>query len=226
MISAASRDTSSCADALNRLCSEYWRPIYAFIRRKGHSREDAEDLTQAFFTRVLEHGVVAEARQDRGKFRSFLLTSATNFLANEWDRSRAQKRGGGRTDLSFDFDQAEETYSREPSHELTPEALFERQWATALLDGVLARQREEYAARGQGSAFDCLKGFLTGDQERGAYRDVAFALNMSDAAIRTAVHRLRQRYAELVRSAIAETVASPNEVEAEIRFLLAALERP
>jgi RNA polymerase sigma-70 factor (ECF subfamily) len=197
--------------------------VYAFIRRRGYSREESEDLSQAFFTRLLEHGTVSDARRDRGKFRSFLLASVTHFLANEWDKTQTIKRGGKCILLSFDFDAGEETYHREPSHELTPEALFERQWAIAILDRVLARTCEEYAARGQLNQFDLLKVFLSGDPERGLHDQLATALNMSNVAVRAAVFRLRQRYAKLLREEIASTVADAGEVDAEIRFLLAAL---
>jgi len=147
MVSAAGRHSCGSADALSELCATYWLPVYAFIRKKGYSREDSEDLCQSFFTRVLDHGTLGEARRERGKFRSFLLASATHFVANEWDRSRAQKRGGDGATLSFDFEAGEESYHREPYHQLTPEALYERQWAAALLDRVLGRQREEHAQR-------------------------------------------------------------------------------
>jgi DNA-directed RNA polymerase specialized sigma24 family protein len=224
MVAAAGHNTSNCAAALGASCSAYWLPLYAFVRKKGYSREDSEDLTQAFFARVLDHGVLSEARRERGRFRSFLLASVTHFLTNEWDRSQAQKRGGGCAILSFDFVVAEENYGREPANELTPEALFERKWAFALLQRVLARHRDEYVRRGQAAHFDALKIFITGDQDRRSYREAAAALDMSDAAMRTAVHRLRRRYAELVREEIARTVADPEEVDAEIRFLLSALE--
>ena len=225
MVSAAGRHSSGSADAMSALCARYWLPVYAFIRRKGYSVEESEDLCQAFFTRVLEHGTLGEAREERGKFRSFLLASVTHFVANAWDRSRAQKRGGVRATLSFDFDAGEEKYHFEPHHELTPETLFERQWAMALLDRVLGRQREEYGRRGQAMQFDLLKVFLTGDQDRGSHHQVAARLDMSDVAVRTAVYRLRRRYAELLREEIAATVADPAEVDGEIRFLLAALGR-
>jgi RNA polymerase sigma-70 factor (ECF subfamily) len=225
LIASAGRETPGAADALSALCTAYWMPVYAFIRRKGYSREESEDLSQAFFTRVLEHRTLLEARRERGRFRSFLLASVTHFLANEWDRSHARKRGGDSTTLSFDFESGEETFHREPYHELTPEALFARQWAMTLLDRVLSRQREEYARRGQSVQFDLLKPFLTGDQDRGQHHRLAVQLDMSDAAVRTAVHRLRRQYGELLREEIGATVANPEEMEDEIRFLLAALER-
>ena len=225
LIANAARNSSGTPDALSELCTAYWLPVYAFIRRKGHSREEAEDLCQAFFARVLEHRTLAEARRERGKFRSFLLASVAHFLANEWDRSHAQKRGGNCIAPSFDFETGEDRIYREPYHELTPELLFERQWAMALLDRVLTRQRAEFDRRGQAAQFDRLKVFLTGDSARGSHQHAATELDMSEAAVRTAVHRLRRRYAELVREEIAATVLDPGEVDDEIRFLLAALER-
>ena len=225
VISAARRNSASSADALSKLCAAYWLPVYSFIRRKGYSREEAEDLTQEFFARVLQHGTFAEARRERGRFRSFLLASVTHFLANEWDRSTAQKRGGTCPTLSLDLEVSEERYHREPFHELTPEALFQRQWALAALDRVLVRLREEYALKEQSAQFDRLRVFLTGDEDRGSYDQLAMTLNLSAAAVRVAVHRLRRRYAEMIREEIAATVAGPDEVDDEIRFLLAALNR-
>ena len=224
MVTAAARDSAGAAQALADLCEAYWFPVYAFIRRRGHTREEAEDLCQEFFTRTLEQGSLAEARRERGKFRSFLLASVTNFLANEWDRAHALKRGGGNVPLSLDFDASEARYRAEPVDELTPEALFERQWALALLDRVLGRLREEQNYKNQGAPFDRLSRYLTGDGDRGSYSTLAIEQGISETAIRTAVHRLRRRYAELVRCEIAAIVADPNEVEGEIRFLLAALD--
>jgi DNA-directed RNA polymerase specialized sigma24 family protein len=223
IVSAAGRHSSGSAEALNQLCASYWFPVYAFIRKRGYAREAAEDLSQEFFARILEHGALSGARRERGKFRSFLLASVTNFLANEWDRSQAQKRGGGCPALSLDFQAGETRYHIEPCHELTPEALFERQWALAVLDLVLARLREEFSRKGQAAQFDRLQVFLTGDQDHGSYDRAARDLNLSDGAARTAVHRLRRQYAELVREEIQLIVGDPDEVEGEIRFLLAAL---
>ena len=224
VISAAGRHSGGSAEALNELCGAYWFPVYAFIRRRGYSREAAEDLSQEFFARILEQDTLSRARRERGKFRSFLLASVTNFLANEWDRSQAQKRGGGCTTVPLDFQAGEARYHQEPCHELTPEALFERQWAVAVLDLVLARLREEHHRKGQAAQFDRLQVFLTGDRDHGSYGEVAGSLNLSDGALRTAVHRLRRRYGELVREEIGGIVGDPGEVEGEIRFLLAALE--
>jgi RNA polymerase sigma-70 factor (ECF subfamily) len=224
VVSAAGRHSSGSADALNELCAAYWFPVYAFIRRKGYPREAAEDLSQEFFARILEHDTLSGVRRERGKFRSFLLASVTNFLANEWDRSQAQKRGCGLATLSLDFAAGEARYHHEPCHELTPEALFERGWAIAVLDRVLERLRAEHSHKGQAAQFDRLQVFLTGDQDRGSYDEVARSLNVSEGAVRTAVHRLRRRYGELVREEIEGIVGDPGEVEGELRFLLAALE--
>jgi RNA polymerase sigma factor (sigma-70 family) len=223
IVFAAGRHSLGSAEALNELCRAYWFPVYAFIRRRGYSPETAEDLSQEFFARILEHKTLSGARRERGKFRSFLLASLTNFLSNEWDRSQAQKRGGGMPILPLDFEAGEVRYHHEPCHELTPEALFERGWAIAVLDRVLERLRAEHSHKGQAAQFDRLQVFLTGDQDHGSYDEVARSLNVSEGAVRTAVHRLRRRYGELVREEIEGIVGDPGEVEGEIRFLLAAL---
>jgi len=223
MVTAAARDSRESTQALSNLCAAYWFPVYAFIRCRGHSREDAEDLCQEFFARVLQHGVLSSAQRERGKFRSFLLASVTNFLANEWDRTQALKRGGGCAPLSLDFDASESRYREAAHDELTPEALFERQWALALLDAVLSRLRAEQTGRGQAVLFHKLSQFLTGDPERGSYERLAAEMQVSEGSVRTAVHRLRRRFTELVRDEIAASVADPGEVEGEIRFLMAAL---
>lgn len=225
LVAAAGRDSPESGHALGVLCAAYWQPVYAFIRRKGYSPEESEDLSQAFFTRLIEYRTLQAAQRERGRFRSFLLASVTHFLANEWDRARTLKRGGDCALLPFDFAAGEETYRYEPFHELTPEALFARQWAAALLDRVLGRQCEEYAARGQTAQFDLLKPWLTGDQDRGGYRELAAQLGMSEPAVRTAVHRMRRRYGELLREEIAATVTTAAEVDDEIRFLVSALDR-
>jgi len=225
MITLAAGESSGAAQALARLCEAYWFPVYAFIRSRGHSREQAEDLCQEFFAHILEDRALSAARRERGKFRSFLLASVGNFLANEWDREHALKRGGSCARLSLDFEASELRYQREPGHELTPEALFERAWALAVLDLVLARLREEEDQRGRAAQFERLSLFLTQDPGRGAYEQLAGGLGMKESALRTAVHRLRRRCADLVREEIAAIVADPGEVEGEIAFLLAALGR-
>lgn len=224
IISAVGCHSLDSAEALNELCGAYWFPVYAFIRRRGYSPKAAEDLSQEFFARILEHDTLSGARRESGKFRSFLLASLTSFLSDEWDRSQAQKRGGDITTLSLDFGAGEARYHHELCHDITPEALFERRWTITVLDRrVLARLREEYSHKGQAAQFDRLQVFLTGDQDPGSYDEVARSLKLSDGAVRTAVHRLRRRCGELVREKIEGIVGDPGEVEGEIRFLLAAL---
>jgi len=223
LVLTAARDSTLSHQALARLCETYWYPVYAFVRHAGHPTDEAEDLTQEFFTRLLEKHWLGDATRERGKFRSFLLASVRHFLANEWDRTQRQKRGGGCLVLSLDFEIAEGRYRSNPYDDMTPERLFERQWAKALLDQVLTRLRTEFAGRGQGTQFELLKRFLAGDQERGSYAQVAGELNMSEGALKVAVHRLRHRYGELVREEIAGTVASATEVEEEIRYLINVL---
>jgi RNA polymerase sigma-70 factor (ECF subfamily) len=210
--------------ALAVLCSAYWFPLYAFVRRSGYSVSDAEDLTQAFFGRFLEKEDVAAAVRDRGKFRSFLLAAMKHFLANERDRAQAQKRGGGRLPVSLDFKSGESRYQIEPSHELTAEKLFDQQWAVALLDRVLTALRQEYADGGKEELFDHLKTCLVATSERLTYSQLAGRWGMTEGAVKVAVHRLRQRYRERLRAEIGQTVTSPEEVEDEIRDLFGAFE--
>jgi RNA polymerase sigma-70 factor (ECF subfamily) len=193
------------------------------VRRRGHGADEAQDFTQAFFARLLEKNDLAAADPGRGRFRSFLLTSLKHFLANEWDRNRAQKRGGGRAVLSIDFGTAEERYRAEPAHDLTPEKIFERRWALVLLENVLARLHDESAHAGKADSFDRLKGFLTGEQSAVTYGQLAAELNLSEGALKVAIHRLRRRYRELLRAEIEETVADPDEIDQEIRDLFSAL---
>jgi RNA polymerase sigma factor (sigma-70 family) len=224
LVLAAGRPNSPQASAaLATLCETYWYPLYAYIRRRGHDADDAQDLTQAFFTRLLEKNDLATADSERGKFRSFLLTSLKHFLSNEWDRGHAQKRGGGRTPVSIDFVAAEGRYNLEPSHELTAEKIFDRRWALTLLDQVLARLREESVQGGKSQIFELLKVFLTGENAPVSIRELADKLAMTEGALKVAVHRLRRRYRELLRTEIGETVADPDEIEQEIRDLFAAI---
>ncbi len=207
--------------ALATLCRSYWYPLYAFVRRQGLGEHDAQDLTQEFFARLLEKGWLGGVERERGRFRSWLLASMKHFLANEWDRSRAKKRGGGVATLSFDAMSAESRFRHEPADTATAEKLYDRRWALTLLDQVLARLRAEMSAAGKVGHFDALKFCLTGDKT--PYADVAAKLGMSEGAVKVAVHRLRERYRDLIRAEIAETVATPAEVEDELCHLLAAL---
>jgi RNA polymerase sigma-70 factor (ECF subfamily) len=221
---AAAKDPAAphAREALAELCRLYWFPVYAYVRRRGHDHHAAQDLTQAFFARLLERNDLAAADRSRGRFRSYLLTSCQHFLSNERDRQMAKKRGGGRTRLPLDFADADGRYSREPADEQTPERAFDRQWALGLLDRAIGELRAEYADSGRAKLFDALKGCLAG----GAgvpYADLAGQLGMTEGAMKVAVHRLRQRYRDRLRSVIADTVATPEEVDDEIRDLFAAL---
>ena len=212
-------------DALALLCQNYWYPLYAYVRRRGHGAEEARDLTQSFFVHVLEKNAIGAADPERGRFRSFLLTALKNFLANEWSRASAEKRGGGRPvlPLAADFDSAERLYGREPADTVTPERLYERRWALTLLDAVLLDLQNQYAAGGKRTLFEALKPYLTGDAHAPPQAQIAGVFGISEGAVQVAVHRLRKRYRELLRSHISQTVESPEQVEDEIRDLFRAV---
>ena len=220
VVLTAGAGSAAAGDALGTLCRAYWYPLYAFVRRKGNSPHDAQDLTQAFFARLLERGWLNQAVPERGRFRTFLLAAMDHFLINEWQAARAQKRGGGATPVSLD-DDGEARYLREPADAMTAEKVFDRRWALTLLDRVLARLGAEMTALGKAAQFEALK-FCLGGEKR-AYAEVARILGMSEGAVKVAVHRLRERYRALIRAEIAETVASPAEIDAEMRDLFAAL---
>jgi RNA polymerase sigma factor (sigma-70 family) len=208
--------------ALEELCSTYWYPLYAYVRRQGHSKEDAEDLVQSFFTRFLETKGLAAVSSEKGKFRAFLLACMKHFLANEWDRAGRQKRGGHAQMLSLDWHQADTRYQIDPPDHLSPDKLYDRAWAVVLLGRVLARLREEHAAAGKQSAFEHLKPFITMGNNAIPYSQAAEALGINEAAARVAVHRLRRRYRELLRDEVAQTLSHPDQVDEEMRALLAA----
>jgi RNA polymerase sigma factor (sigma-70 family) len=222
LVLRAGEDTPSAHEALATLCRAYWYPLYAFVRRTGKSPHDAQDLTQEFFARLIEKEWLAGVDRQRGRFRSWLLASMKHFLANEWDRANAQKRGGGATVFSIDDTSAERRYAHEPAGHATAENLFDRRWALALLEQVLTRLREEMAGAGKLDQFEALKFCLTGETA-GSYADIARQLGTSEGAIKIAVHRLRERYRALIRAEIANTVSSPSEIDAELRELFAAL---
>ena len=223
VLSAGSRDTGQARDALARLCQTYWHPLYAYVRRLGHSPHDAQDLTQEFFARLLEKNFLAGVSEARGRFRSFLLASLKHFLVNEWRRARAQKRGGGRVPIPIDAAAGETSIGFEPADDMTAEKIYERRWALTLLDRVLRRLREEHVRDGKERLFEQLKPTLTEASRTVRYAEIAARLGTSEGAVKVAVHRLRQRYRELLRAEIAETVAGPDEVEDELRNLFAAL---
>jgi RNA polymerase sigma factor (sigma-70 family) len=210
--------------ALETLCAGTWYPLYAFVRRRGHGAEDARDLVQGFFARFLEKADLGSLDPARGRFRSFLLASIRNWLADEHERETARKRGGGVAPISIDFDAADERYRIDPGHELTPERLFERQWALALLDLALRRVEEEYRATGKADLFESLKPALQGRSKDVPLAEIAARLGSSEGAVKVASHRLRQRFRDALRAEIAETVSTEEEIEEEIRDLFRALE--
>jgi RNA polymerase sigma factor (sigma-70 family) len=218
-------DATEARGALADLCRAYWYPLYAFIRRRGHDPEDTRDLTQEFFARLIEADFLAGVDRARGKFRSFLLAACTHFLSNRRDFERAAKRGGGRRVVSIDAAEAEGRYGLEPSHRLTPEALFARRWALTVLSQTLDRLRDEHQAAGpaQLARFEALRATLTGDGGRVPHAELAAQLGLTEGAVQVAVHRLRRRYREVLRNLIAATVEDPSEIDDEIRDLFAAL---
>lgn len=219
VIAAGRGDSPDGQAALAELCRGYWYPLYAYVRRLGRGPQDAEDLTQAFFARVLEKNFIAAADQEKGRFRTFLLVALKRFLANDWDRQHAQKRGGFATVVSIDQGLAESRFGVEPAHGETPDLLFERQWAMTLLEQVMARLQAECAATDRADRFTLLRGCLTKDDAALPYAEIGARLGMSEAAVKMAVQRLRTRYRELLREEIAKTVASPDDVAAELRHL-------
>ncbi|MBL8214560.1 MAG: sigma-70 family RNA polymerase sigma factor [Bryobacterales bacterium] len=203
------------------LCENYWYPLYAYLRRRGYAADQAQDFTQDFFIRLLEGRYLDRADPEKGRFRSFLLTSLKFFVADQQDRQRAEKRGGGAV-VPLEFESGEERYQREPGHDETPERLFERRWALAVLERAVERLRSEFEQNGHAGQFDRLKAFLLGRSDA-PYAALALDLNTTEGAIKVAIHRLRKRYRELVRREIADTVADPGEVESELRFLASVL---
>jgi RNA polymerase sigma factor (sigma-70 family) len=223
VLAAAHGDTSHAQEALNHLCQTYWYPLYAYARRRGHSPHEAQDLTQEFFARLLQGNWVAKADQQRGRFRTFLLSAMQHFLANEWNRAHAQKRGGQQPILSLNDDSAEQRYQLEPVEKTTPESLFERGWALSLLNDVVLRLEREYEADGKREWMEATRPVLTMDRSAINYGDMARKLGMTETATRVAVHRLRQRYRKLIQAEVASTVAGPEEASEEMRHLFQVL---
>lgn len=221
VVAAGDPQRKDARSALVSLCDHYWYPLYAYLRRRGYPADQAQDLTQEFFMRVLEGRYLDRADPEKGRFRSFLLTSLKFFVADEEDRQRAQKRGGGAVG-SLEFSSGEERYQREPSHDETPERIFERRWALAVLDQVVERLRNEFVQHGRPEHFERLKVFLLG-QADAPYAALAREMNTSEGALKVAIHRLRKRYRELFRQEIADTVADREQIESELRFLASAL---
>jgi RNA polymerase sigma factor (sigma-70 family) len=223
VLTAGRNDTTRARAALEQLCRNYWHPLYAYVRGSGYSREEAEDLTQEFFARLLARNSVARADPARGRFRSFLLASLKHFLANEWEKARARKRGGGAQLLPLEFDTAETHYAQPIAPGDTPDRAYDRQWALSLLEVVLGRLRREYCDAGREDMFVDLKDTLSGGRSEIPYRELGARLGLSEGAVKVAAHRLRQRYRELLREEIANTVAGPEEVEEELKHLFVAL---
>jgi len=223
VLRAAGASDTDAHQALERLCTGYWPAVHAFILRRGYSAEDAKDLTQGFFARLLEKQWLNSADASKGRFRTFLLTAVTRFLSNEREREDALKRGGGQAVLSLDAPESDLGWTPEPASHRTPEDEFERRWAETLLTRVMDRLREEFDGGGRTGRFEELKSFLTDDRGERTYLEVAARLGVSESAVKSGIYRLRQRYGELIREEIAETVESPDEVEAEIRHLVTVL---
>lgn len=225
VLTAGRNDTTRAHEALTRLCQTYWRPLYAYVRRRGYSAHDAEDLTQAFFARLFERNDVARVSPNRGKFRSYLLAAMNHFLSDEWDRARAHKRGGGKV-IHLDSAVAESVYAAEHADTLTPEKLFDQRWAITVLEEVHQRLQQEHERAGKAAQFKTLRFSLMGERSAMPYTELARKLGMSEGAVKVAVHRLRQRYRVVLRELIAETVSTPDEVEDELRYLMRALANP
>jgi RNA polymerase sigma factor (sigma-70 family) len=223
VLQAGQEHSPESAAALETLCRTYWYPLYAFVRREGHNPEAAADLTQEFFSRLLATNGLATVNRSKGRFRSFLLATMKHLLANEWQHAHRQKRGGGRPHFSLDAVSAEDRYQCDPADPLTPEKIFERRWAETVIDAVTRRLQAEFAEAGLARRFEVLKMFLLADEEPISYADTARRLDVTEGAVRSAIHRMRRRYGELFRAEIAQTVTGPSEIEAELRHLLAVL---
>src|SRR5882762_9091650 len=223
VVQAGEVESPQTSEALAQLCHTYWYPLYAYVRRKGYPAHDAQDLTQEFFARLLARNYLGSVDRRKGKFRSFLLGAFEHFLAKEWRRSHAQKRGGGQAAFSLDEVDAENRYLLEPAHDLTPEKIFDRRWATTILKQAMSELQRDYQTRHQSELFAKVESLLSPDAASGSYAEIANSLGMNEGALKVAVHRLRKRYGELIRAQIAQTVATPEEIEEELRYLFAVL---
>ena len=219
MFAAGGTDSPPARAAMEQLCRAYWYSLYVYARRRGNRAHDAQDHTQEFLAGLLQHNHFARLSRERGRFRSYLLGAFQHFLAGQWDRARAQKRGGGQPVLSWDELQAEERFALEPASDETPERNFDQRWALSLMEAALARLRAEHADTGKLPQFERLELFLSTEGNRAEYDRAAQDLNLTPGAVPVSVHRLRQRYAEIVRSEVAQTVATPADLEAELHHL-------
>ena len=223
VLATAGEDQPQATAALEQLCQTYWYPLYAYVRRRGYSPEDAQDLTQQFFLRFLRKNYPAQADRAKGRFRSFLLLTLNHFLSDERERATTRKRGGGQVFISLDEQAPEDRYRLEPADELDPEKVFERRWAQTILDQALARLRTEFVSSGRAEHYEVLKSFEPGEQKTLSYAEAAARLGVSESAVKSMIHRLRQRHRELVREEIAQTVSSVSEIDEELRHLLAVI---
>jgi RNA polymerase sigma factor (sigma-70 family) len=223
VLAAGDSSSPQHEQALSRLCRVYWFPLYAYLRRRGHDAHQAEDYTQGFFAQVLDKRRLCGVRPKPGKFRSFLLVALKNFVSDEYDRASAIKRGGAKEQLSLNFAAAENQYTLEPTHDLSPEKLFERAWALTLLEQTMDRLESELACENKKGLFDALRVYVCGEPTGLTYLQVATQLNMTESAVKVAVHRLRRRYRELLRNEIAQTVLTEDQVDEEINFLFTAV---
>jgi RNA polymerase sigma factor (sigma-70 family) len=224
VLAAIEKGTPEAATALERLCRTYWYPLYAYARRAGRNPQDAEDLTQSFFARLLAKDYLKPVCREKGRFRTFLLTAWKRFLANEWDHQHAQKRGGFARMVAIDQDLAESRFAAEPSHNLRPDVLYDRQWALTLLEQTMNQLEQEYLATGRLILFQSLQNCLAKTEPALPYAETAARLGLTEAAVKMVVHRLRARYREILQDNIAETVSSPEEVQEEIHHLFASFE--
>jgi len=220
VLAARDAPSSEGRQALESLCHVYWYPLYAFVRRQGNDPDDARDLTQAYFAELLEKGYLEDYDPERGRFRVFLMASMRHFLSKQREKAQAWKRGGRADVISLDTQEVEGRYRHEPQDQLTPDQIFERRWALTVLEKALGRLRREQEDLDRGREFARIEGYLTGGQSTTSYRELASELGTTEGALKMSIHRLRQRYGQLLRSEIAETVSSPAEVDDEIRYLL------
>ena len=223
VLAAGDADGPGSREALEALCETYWYPLYAYVRRRGQSEENARDLTQGFFAKLLEKNWVAAADRERGKFRTFMLTALKHYMADEWDRQRAQKRGGGNLPISLDFDTAEDGYKLELPDDRTPEDVFEESWARTLMDRARQRLRGDMLVPGKEQRFELIEGVITGEREDSSYREIAGILEMSEAAVKVAVYRMRRRFGEILRAEVADTVSDAADVDVEVKHILGLL---
>jgi RNA polymerase sigma factor (sigma-70 family) len=223
VLEAGENESAGSRAALEKLCRNYWRPIYTYIRRRGHAAHEAEDLTQSFLAHFLERKLLSVVDRQRGRFRTFVLHACEYFLAKEWRNASRLKRGGGHQIISLDVLAAEECYQNEPSDQITPERLYERQWVLSLLELAFERLRHEWIVAGKSTLFDTLQLFLSGEGKSMTCAQAALELGLSEGAVRTAVHRLRQQYAEILRAEVRQTLSREEDLEEELRHLLSVL---